>query len=388
MRKILAFLTAAALCSGASGCAWITYRADTDVVGIIGGADGPAAVIVAEESNAAEYTSLPERSLGDILAEIPAVQDGRSYLSCGYVQPTQLSEEEISPLAWEALLGSAAYREVYDKAAEKSDISPQIICSPMSCSSDSDGDGIVSYGKDIIGDSVMAYSYDLNNDGSSEQVILFRLVPDTSVGDEKMWSAVWGAINPNSPYIAVLCGDNGCFVSDIQYAVNAEVSVLDYGDFAQFVISGGVSNNSSHADYFGYDGEFSLELREFRKCSVLDGVFLVSTQAQCANAWLTVWDKSAGGYVSPEAVELSEQQSAAVKSALNVTDERGVSLLAGEFILCADRSYRISDGAAAEFFVYDIYPLGNRHDRYNQEFTAPRATDISYKTAVTNAAGQ
>ncbi len=390
MRKIMALLSAAALCTGLSGCAWITHQADTGI-GIIGGADGPTAVFIAQEagftttaSSAVESTSVPEQTLEDILSELPSVQDGRSYLGCGYVQPTQLTLEEISPLAMEALLGSAAYGEIYAAAAESCDLPPQIICTPMSCYSDTDSDGITTYGCD----SITAYSYDLNGDGSSEQVILYRLMPDTSVGDEEMHRAVWGAIDPNAPYIAVLCGGNGCYVSDIRYAVNAEVSVLSYGDSAQFVISGGVSNNSSHADYFSYDGEFSLELREFSKCSIMDGVFLVSTQAQCTNAWLTVWDSTAREYISPEAVQLSQQQSEAVKSALNITDERGASLLAGEFLLCGDRSYRISDGAAEEFFVYDIYPLGNRHDRYNQEFTTPRATDISYKTAASAAAGQ
>ncbi len=402
MRKIMALLSAAALCTGLSGCAWITHQADTGI-GIIGGADGPTAVFIAQQagsattaSPAAEGTSSVEGTpdmtadlpLSDILSELPSVQDGRSYLGCGYVQPTQLTVEEISPLAMEALSGSAAYGEIYAAAAESCDLPPQIICTPVSCYSDTDSDGIMTYGCDIIGDSIMAYSYDLNGDGSSEQVILYRLMPDTSVGDEAMHRAVWGAIDPNAPYIAVLCGGNGCYVSDIRYAVNAEVSVLSYGDSAQFVISGGASNNSSHADYFSYDGEFSLELREFRKCSIMDGVFLVSTQAQCTNAWLTVWDSTAREYISPEAVQLSQQQSEAVKSALNITDERGASLLAGEFLLCGDRSYRISDGAAEEFFVYDIYPLGNRHDRYNQEFTTPRATDISYKTAASAAAGQ
>ncbi len=394
VRKFTALLSAAAVCLSLTGCAWMTYQADTDI-GIIGGADGPTAVFIAKEagftttiSSAVESKSVPEQSLEDILAALPEVRDGRSYLGCEYLEPTQLTEQEISPLALDALLCSQAYEEVCAAATENSHIPPQIICTPMSCCSDTDGDGIMTYGCDIIGDSIMAYSYDLNGDGSSEQVILYRLMPDTSVGDETMWSAVWGAIDPNAPYIAVLCSDNGCYVSDIRYAVNAEVSVLSYGGFAQFVISGGASNNSSHADYFGYDGEFSLQLREFRKCSIMDGVFLVSTMAQCHNAWLTVWDSAAGGYVSPEAVQLSEQQSAAVKSALNVTDERAVSLLAGEFLLCGDRSYRISDGEAEEFFVYDIYPLGNRHDRYNQEFTTPRADDISYNTAVTSAAGQ
>ena len=104
--------------------------------------------------------------------------------------------------------------------------------------------------------------------------------------------------------------------------MDAELYVLNYGSFAQFVISGGVSNNSSCADYFScYNGIFEHELREFRAYGIQDNAFLVHTMAQASNSWLIFWNDDIKGYVTPEAVHVSREQRDEIFEQLPLNDE-------------------------------------------------------------------
>ena len=187
------------------------------------------------------------------------ISDDTPFFSCGYEQTGLVSAEDFSDKALierakEALLYSEVYTELYDEVKSRlPDCEPAIA---VGCSK------------------VMAF--DLDGNGSDEYAFLFSFEPDFDNNDEEMVQNVWGAIDPNTPYAVVLCGDNGKFYTNSQkYAMNADFYVLNYGSFAQFVVDGGVSNNSSCADYFSYyDGKFELELREFRKYEILDGVFI------------------------------------------------------------------------------------------------------------------
>ena len=190
------------------------------------------------------------------------ISDDTPFFSCGYEQTGLVSAEDFSDKtliesAKEALLSSEVYTELYDEVKSRlPDREPAIAgcCSKV-------------------------LAFDLDGNGLDEYAFLFSFEPDFDNNDEEMVQNVWGAINPNTPYAVVLCGDNGKFYTSSQkYAMNANLYVLNYGSFAQFVVDGGVSNNSSCADYFSYyDGEFELELREFHKYAILDGTFLIQT---------------------------------------------------------------------------------------------------------------
>lgn len=153
-------------------------------------------------------------------------------------------------------------------------------------------------------------AYDLDDNGADEYAFLFTFAPDFNCTDEIMLQNVWGAIDPNTPFGLVLCDSREAFyTNDIKYAMDAELYILNYGSFAQFVISGGVSNNSSCADYFSYyDGIFEHELREFRAYDIKDNVFLAHTMAQASNSWLIFWNDDIKGYVTPEAVHVSREE--------------------------------------------------------------------------------
>lgn len=193
------------------------------------------------------------------------ISDDTPFFSCGYEQTGLVSAEDFSDKALiesakAALLSSEVYTELYDDVKSRlPDREPAIhIC----CSK--------------------VLAFDLDGNGLDEYAFLFSFEPDFDNNDEEMMMNVWGAVGPNTPYVVVLYGDNSKFYTNSQkYAMNADLYVLNYGGFAQFVVDGGMSNNSSYADYFSYyDGKFELELREFRKYEILDGTFLIQTMAQ------------------------------------------------------------------------------------------------------------
>lgn len=311
------------------------------------------------------------------------ISDDTSFFSCGYEQTGLVSAEDFSDKALienakEALLSSEVYTKLYDDVKSRlPDREPAI---HVGCSK------------------VMAF--DLDGNGSDEYAFLFSFKPDFDNNDEEMLMNVWGAIDPNTPYAVVLRGDNGKFYTNSQkYAMNADLYILNYGSFAQFVVDGGVSNNSSCADYFSYyDGEFELELREFRKYAILDGTFLIQTMAQASNAWLIVWDDEIRGYVTHEAVTVSREERDEIFENLPLdADEKAYF---ADFNICIIGNYFYSlyntkqygktfikdeNGEFQSFDGLNGYAVNERIMRYNDPFEIPFAKELDYEKIIEKA---
>ena len=310
------------------------------------------------------------------------ISDDTPFFSCGYEQTGLVSAENFSDKALierakEALLSSEVYIELYDEVKSRlPDREPAIaVCCSKVMSFDLDGNG-------------------------GEYAFLFSFEPDFDNTDEEMVMNVWGAIVPNTPYAAVLCGDNGKFYTNSQkYAMNTELYILNYGSFAQFVVDGGVSNNSSCADYFSYyDGKFELELREFRKYEILDGTFLIQTMAQASNAWLIVWDDEIKGYVTPEAVTVSREERDEIFEKLPLdADEKAYF---ADFNICIIGNYfyllynieqygktfiKDENGEFQSFDGLKGYAVNERIMRYYDPFEIPFAKELDYEKIIETA---
>lgn len=311
------------------------------------------------------------------------ISDDTPFFSCGYEQTGLVPAENFSDKALierakEALLSSEVYIELYDEVKSRlPDREPAIaVC----CSK--------------------VMTFDLDGNGLGEYAFLFSFEPDFDNTDEEMVMNVWGAIVPNTPYAAVLCEDNGKFYTNSQkYAMNTELYILNYGSFAQFVVDGGVSNNSSCADYFSYyDGKFELELREFRKYEILDGTFLIQTMAQASNAWLIVWDDEIKGYVTPEAVTVSREERDEIFEKLPLdADEKAYF---ADFNICIIGNYFYSlynieqygktfikdeNGEFQSFDGLKGYAVNERIMRYYDPFEIPFAKELDYEKIIETA---
>lgn len=309
------------------------------------------------------------------------LSDNTPFFSCEYIQTGLVSADTFSDkalieMAQNALLSSEVYTELYNEVKERQpDKEPTI---KIGCSK--------------------VLAYDLDGNGSDEYAFLFCFSPDFDNEDEEMMQNVWGAIDPNTPCAIVLYGDNGIFYTNNQkYAVNAELYILNYGSFAQFVVDGGVSNNSSLADYFSfYDGSFELKLREFRKYEILDNVFLFQTMAQATNSWIIVWDDDIKAYVTPEAVTVPDEERDVIFEALPLNKEEKEKY--SNFNICIIANYFYSlyneygvvrtfikdenDYFAAYEFSIPYYGIGERLTRYNDQFEIPFAKNIEYKNIL------
>lgn len=305
------------------------------------------------------------------------LSDSTKYYACRYEQTADYMRGEDFPdkalidSAREQLLLSDTYKEVYDRAKNNLPDREPLIAAKCS----------------------FVYTCDLDSDGLNEYAFLFNLSPDFNGRDDEMAVAVWGAINPNSPYIGVICDSKGNFhVCDERFAMNAEIAVLRYNCFAQFVFFGGVSNNSSLADFYSYyDGEFELELREFNVYGIRDDVFLVQTMAQCFNAWLILWNDDIKGYVTPAAYTLPNSEE--IIEQLPFTDEERkscegatVKLVAGKYYFAACYCFEKVGEEYVRVHCEEAwnYGIGERHLPIYDPFRIPLA-DIDYDTVSANA---
>lgn len=311
------------------------------------------------------------------------ISDDTPFFSCEYEQTGLVSAEDFSDKALienakEALISSEVYTELYDDV--KSRLPAREPAIHICCSK--------------------VLAFDLDGNGLDEYAFLFSFEPDFDNNDEEMMMNVWGAVGPNTPYAVVLCGDNSKFYTNSQkYATNADLYVLNYGGFAQFVVDGGVSNNSSCADYFSYyDGKFELELREFRKYEILDGTFLIQTMAQASNSWLIVWDDDIKGYVTPEAVTVSREERDEVFEKLPLdADEKAYF---ADFNICTIGNYFYSlynieqygktfikdeNGEFQSFDGLKGYAVNERIMRYNDPFEIPFAKELDYEKIIEKA---
>lgn len=309
------------------------------------------------------------------------ISDDTPFFSCEYEQTGLVSagdfaDKALIESAKEALLSSEVYTELYDDVKSRlPDREPAI---HIGCSK--------------------VLAFDLDGNGLDEYAFLFSFEPDFDNNDEEMMMNVWGAIDPNMPYAVVLSGDNGKFYTNSQkYAMNADLYVLNYGGFAQFVVDGGVSNNSSCADYFSYyDGKFELELREFRKYEILDNAFLCQTMAQASNSWIIVWDDDIKAYVTPEAVTVSDEKRDGIFEALPLDKEEKEKYRDFNICIIADYFYSLykeDNGVRTfvkdengDFAVYEYsipyYGIGERNTRYGDPFEISFAKNLEYKNVL------
>ena len=337
---------------------------------------------VAESVTSTETTSESGADEDDACADreyVYITEDSRFY-PCQYVTPDNVSGEDFADAdllarARDAVLSSAVYTDVWNRASaglsEGTEPPLELVCAEV-------------------------LSRDLNGDGSDENAFLFRLTVLPDFDDEEDYQAAWWAADPNAPCILALYGGGEFLVPDKKYAVNAELMLLDYGDFAHLVIDGGVSNNSSRADYFSFDGGgFTLELSEFRAYTIRDGIFLSQSMAQCSNVWLIFWDGTR--YVTPEAVQLSQAERDEIFPQLPLDEDMKSRFANSPICVIGNKYYSVydenhysltfrmtDDGFVRELFEPHGYGdgLNERRLRYMDEFYIPYARGFDYDRAL------
>ncbi|MBQ8826107.1 MAG: hypothetical protein IJ007_03320 [Oscillospiraceae bacterium] len=313
------------------------------------------------------------RTYVEITAETP-------FYSCKYEQTglcdgKDFTDTVLLEKAETALLSSQVYTDLYNEIKERMpDAEPAL---EISCSK--------------------VLAYDLDSNGSDEYAFLFTFSPDFDCTDEEMLLNVWGAINPSTPFGLVLCDSGGNFyTNDQKYAMDTELYVLNYGDFAQFVISGGVSNNSSCADFFSYyNGIFELELREFRAYGIQDNAFLVHTMAQASNAWLIFWNDDIKGYVTPEAVHVSREERDKIFEQLPLDNEQREQYKEYNICIIGNKYYSLYGGMLhsisfikenGEFVPIEKIQwndgVNERKMPLGREFEIPYAVNFDYDKAI------
>ncbi len=242
-----------------------------------------------------------------------------------------------------------------------------------------------------------AITCDFDNDGAEERAYLLELSPEfteETESDEASYNVILfnNLVSPNSNHVLVMENSKGEFiVSDYFYACTGILYELRYNGFSHLVVSGGVSNSSSCADYFSVtDDKFKLELREFRAYDIMGGAFLAQYMAQASNMWLIFWNEENKCYVTPEATYLKGEQ----------IDERlseystGYAAVIGNsiygFVGEVDNSYILTE-SGIEFATEKmdngtlwLYNVGERRVNVNAPFYIPYAKDFDYETALKN----
>lgn len=308
------------------------------------------------------------------------ITDETPFYSCKYeqtglVEGKNFSDTALIENAEAALLSSQVYTDLYSEIKERMPDSEPAL--KTNCTK--------------------VISHDLDSDGSNEYAFLFTFTPDFDCTDEEMLQNVWGAINPNTPFGLVLYDSSGNFyTNDQKYAMNSELYILNYGDFAQFVITGGVSNNSSCADFFSYyDGTFEHELREFQAYGIHNNAFLVHTMAQASNAWLIFWNDDIKGYVTPEAVHVSREERDKIFEQLPLNAEERERCKEYNICIIGNKYYSLYGSslysitftkengefkAIEPFFNY--YGINERLFPYTRPFEIPYAVNFDYDKAI------
>ena len=186
--------------------------------------------------------------------------------------------------------------------------------------------------------------------------------------------------------------DGTLSLSDMNYAGNAELYRLRYSGFSHLVISGGLSGNSSCADFFSVNEQgYEHELREFQAYGILDGVFLCQTMVQVSDNWLIFWNEENQCYVTPEAVYLSPEESLEISEDFPERLSRPVTVIGGIYSEYGGRAYRLIDGKFQPFdgvqtgiqkAWYESY--GERRTPISREFYIPYVKNFDYQTALMN----
>ncbi len=314
--------------------------------------------------------SLPTREYVEITS------DTRFY-ECEYTRE-RVTEAECGENVKQAFYDSELYKNLLAQADEvRTDYENERLVVNLSC-------------KEVL-------TCDFDNDGAEEKAYLLALFPEFpqgAVSDEASShiALFYSLISPNSDHILVMENSKGEFtVSDCLYAMGSALYELRYNGFSHLVIDGGVSNTSSCADYFSVtEGEFELELREFRAYDIMDGIFLAQTMAQASNMWLIFWNEENKCYVTPEATYLRGEQ----------IDERlseystGYAAVIGNsiygFVGEVSNSYILTESGvefAAEKMKNGklwLHNVGERKTDINSPFYIPYAKNFDYETALKN----
>lgn len=245
---------------------------------------------------------------------------------------------------------------------------------------------------------IEALACDFDRDGKEEKAYLLKLSPllkkDISDGGPvpPEVSDFYSVISPNSCTVSVMRNSRGEYtVSDYLYAVNAQLYELRYNGFSHLVISGGVSNNSSCADFFSLsDGIFELELREFNAYGTMDGIFLAQSMAQASGMWLIFWNEDNSCYVTPQASYMKKEQTAERFSANEYSTVIGNSVYSffsdckSSYILTADGAETAVNRIKEPLNKLSLYGISERSVAYGREFYIPYVKNFDYETALKN----
>ncbi len=318
-----------------------------------------------------------QRKLREICKTVEISEDAVFY-ECKYTKdgvctPQEYPYNDVLVDALEYFYTTDAYKEIYDKAVEN------YIAQ----------DGVIKGEFLVPAKVVEAITYDFNTDGKEETAVLFQIIPDTGSKDEIAFMSICMALDYNAPRYLVFIDSSGKFsISDTNYAMNAELFRLRYNGFSHLVISGGVSNNSSCADFYNVEETgFVHKLREFRAYGIMDGVFLNQTMAQASWSWLIFWSEEHNSYLTPAATILNPEESLEIQKKFPESSGHPVMIIGGSiYSEMASNVYRLIDDEFVEIETAETYlnAYGERQMGINREFAIPYVTNFDYERALQN----
>ena len=295
------------------------------------------------------------------------------YTKDGICKPQDYPNNDLLTDALEYFCTTDSYKEIYDKSVEN------YIAQG----------GVIEGEFKVLANVIEAVTFDFNTDGQDETAVLVQIVPDNGSKDEIAFMSICMALDYNAPRYLVLIDSNGNYsISDMNYAMNAELYRLRYRDFSHLVVTGGVSNNSSCADFYSVEENgFVHKLREFRAYGIMDGIFLNQTMAQANGGWLIFWSEEHNSYVTPAATILNPEESIEIQKDFPEKSGRPVIIVGGNiYSEMSANSYRLING---EYLPIEtgrdfLNTIGERHTGINHVFPIPYVTNFDYERALQN----
>ena len=318
-----------------------------------------------------------QRELREICKTVEISEDAVfyecEYTKDGIVKSGDYPDSELMLRAVEFFGNSDSYKEIYAEAMENYI-----------------AQGGLPTDKFIVRTAAIeAITFDFNGDGQEESAFLLQIMPDGNGDNDIAFMSICMALDYNAPRYLVLSDSEGNFsVSDTNYAMNAELYRLRYRDFSHLVVTGGVSNNSSCADFYSVEESgFVHKLREFRAYGIVDGVFLNQTMAQASWHWLIFWSEEHNSYLTPAATILNPEESLEIQKKFPERNGHPVMII-GESIYSemASNVYRLINGEFVELETTQTYlnAYGERQMGINREYAIPYVTNFNYERALRN----
>ncbi len=387
MKENIGFIVCIALLCG---CGTVnTETAATSVTTAAAVSETTEEITAAETTDAPETATIEETAVSEEeLREYIEITADTKFYECEYTQEKVVNAEDYADKngienAMNAFKDSDVFKGLEEKAEQSKAEYPVFENSE--------------FVYDIDCDKVLVCDFD--GDGAEDNAYLFYLspvFPETTSDDEVPVeiSYFYSVVDINSNNILVLeNGNGGYYVSDYFYAIGSELYELRYNGFSHIVVDGGLSNNSSCADFFSLnDGEFELELRESGKYGIMDNAFLVQNMAQCYNMWLIFWNEDNKCYVTPETEAVSAEEMTAIPvfegKEINFGCTIGNSIYGSTF---GEVDTYIITGNVAELLEEKLadsglfaYSIGERKVAMGREFYIPYAKNFDYETALKN----